>query len=120
MKKAIVPKDISPHELELLLREAAVREGRCVPETARELEIVEKRLAGKIFSIPKFATLLARLRGGAKESQKVIHLKAHFNEDVIEDLAMAARNGGKIPDRVRKQMDADRQEKESPSQTKLC
>ena len=101
-------KDISPAELERLLREAAVREGACVPQTPAELKAFEDRVRGKSFALPKFSELLARLRGRLPEAANVINVPVHFDQDVIEDLAMAARNGGEIPAETRRQMDLDR------------
>jgi hypothetical protein len=105
--------DISPPELEALLRKAAVREGACVPETPSELEALEEKLAGKTFVLPRFAELLARLRGKVAKPTNIITVKSHFDQDVIEDLAMAARNGGEIPAEVREKMDADRADAEN-------
>ena len=105
--------DISPPELEALLREAAEREGACIPETPSELEVLEERLAGKTFVFPKFAELLACLRGTVAKPTNIITVIPHFDQDVIEDLAMAARNGGEIPAEVREKMDADRADAES-------
>jgi hypothetical protein len=106
--KNTTTKDISPPELERLLREAALREGACVPETPQELEVLEKRLAGKTFVLPKFSELLARLRGKAAAPTNIIKPVSHFDQEVIEDLAMAARNGGEIPVEIREKMDGDR------------
>lgn len=114
MKKQTIANDISPHELELFLREAAVHEGRCVPETSKELTIVEERLARKAFTIPPFSKLLARLRAKSKECKQIIHLKAHFDATVVEELSMAARNGEKVSDEVRQKMNRDREEQENP------
>jgi len=114
MKKQTIANDISPHELELLLREAAVHEGHCVPETSKELAIVEERLARKVFTIPPFSKLLTRLRAKSKECKQIIHLKVHFDSTVVEELAMAARNGEKVPDEVRQKMNKDRAEQENP------
>lgn len=106
-------KDISPSELEVLLREAAVQEGACIPQTPRELKILEEKLTGKTFVLPKFSELLARLRGRTPELPNVINAKATFDHDVTADLAMAARNGGDIPADLRAKMDADRADAEA-------
>jgi phage terminase small subunit len=101
-------KDISPPELERLLREAALREGACVPETRQELEVLEERFAGKTVVLPKFSELLARLRGRTAAPTNIIKAASHFDQEVIEDLAMAARNGGEVPAEIRGKMDVDR------------
>ncbi len=111
MKKTTM-KDISPPELETLLREAAVREGACIPQTPGELKVLEENLAGKTFVLPKFSDLLARLRGRTPDLPSVINAKETFDQDVAADLAMAARNGGDIPAELRAKMDADRADAE--------
>jgi hypothetical protein len=101
-------KDISAPELERLLREAALQEGACVPQTPQELEMLEERIADKAFSLPKFSELLVRLREKTTPPANIIKIKSHFDQDVIEDLAIAARNGAEIPAEIRAKMDLDR------------
>jgi hypothetical protein len=108
-----IPKDISPHQLEALLREAAAREGACVPESPSELSALEEKLVGQTIDLPEFSDLLAKIRRKIPQPMNVIHVTLESDSEVAADLAMAARNGGDIPDAVRDQMDSDRAEAEA-------
>ena len=103
---------ISPESIELLLRDAAIREGVCPPETIEELRIVEERLAGQQYEAPPFSELLKRIRRETPAPTNVIRLENHIDQKVVDDLAMAARNGKDIPKEIRDRMDADRSKAE--------
>ena len=103
---------ISPENAELLLREAAIREGVCPPETIEELEIVEERLAGQRFEPPAFGELMKRIRENSSTPADVIRIENHVDQNVVADLSMAARNGKEIPKETRDRMDADRSKAE--------
>jgi hypothetical protein len=104
---------INPESVEKLLREAAVREGTCPPETIEELRIVEERLAGRQYEAPPLSELLKRIRKETPAPTNVIHIENHLDESVVEDFtAMAARNGKKIPKEIRDRMNTDRSKAE--------
>jgi hypothetical protein len=104
---------ISPESIEKLLRDAAVREGACPPETIEELRIVEEKLAGQQYEAPPLSELLKRIRKETPTPANVIHIENHLDPCVVDDFsAMAARNGKNIPKEIRDRMDADRSKAE--------
>ena len=104
----LTPKKLSECDLDRLVREAAIQEGACFAETEDELAIVEKRRFGKQVDVPPFSRVLDLIHGAEEPAHKIIPMAPALDESVVEDLAMAARNGGEIPDEIRKKMDADR------------
>lgn len=107
---------MSHEEAERLVRETAIREGACLPKTAGELEIVKKTVPAEEGEIPDFREVLARIRGDQPAPGKVVALPVADDSQVVEELAMAARNGGAIPEEVRLRMDADRKQAEQPEE----
>lgn len=102
------PETLSESDLDRLVREAAIREGACFAETEDELAIVEERIAGKQVDVPPFSSVLDLIHGAEVPADKIIPIAPALDESVVEDLAMAARNGREIPDEIRKKMDTDR------------
>ncbi len=99
---------ISPESIEQLLRDAAIREAACPPETTEELRIVEEKLAGRQYEAPSLSELLKRIRKESLAPTNVIQLENHVDQNVVDDIAMVARNGKEMPTEVRERMDADR------------
>jgi hypothetical protein len=83
---------ISPESVEVLLRDAAIREGSCPPETMEELKIVEEGLAPEQYVAPSLSELLERIRKKTPASLNVIRLENHIDQNVVGDLAMARRS----------------------------
>jgi hypothetical protein len=99
--------ELSLAEFNKLLREAAIREGKCIPENEDELRILEEHLNGKKIEVPEFkdAMRLARSKKRADETNSVA---LEVDEQVLTEFALAARNGGEISKETRKKMMADR------------
>jgi hypothetical protein len=102
------PDELSDSDVDRLVREAAIREGACLPKTEEELTIIEQRFSGYLVEVPSFGRVLDLIHGAEKPADKIIPIAPALDETVVEDLAMAARKGGVIPDEIRKKMDADR------------
>ncbi len=106
--------NISPLELQLAVRQAALEMGLRIPSTPEE---VATFIAGlDIKSVRKISTerALARLRGEPRdESIREIPIEA----ETCEDLAMAARNGAELSEEVKKLMKSDRDSAEKDSRS---
>lgn len=103
----------SDAQIEKLLRKVAVEEGACIPQTPDELEALDTLLATKPQPTPpEFSEVLRMIREKQEhqpENNALTDLVGHLDDEVTSGLAMAARNGSKISDEVRRQMDSDRE-----------
>ena len=112
--RKLLPKttEIPAAVIERLLREQAIDEAVCFPETEEELLALEHALEQKNVSIPDVSKVLKRIHGGGDGIAKVIQPRPFVEENVVEEMAAAARNGKTIPADIRSRMDADRRAKE--------
>lgn len=103
------PRELTAEEVEAALHAALRDEGQLFPESDEDVAALEDSLDLSGVPTPdrnEFSQLLHEHVSG-----KVIPLPdtaQAVSSAVEENLAMAARNGGKIPKEVRNKMDADR------------
>jgi hypothetical protein len=103
-------KHIPVNALERLVRDAAVEQGGCLPESSEELRAAEERIAQSNVSLPPFELIEPRMN---EEYSTKAEAQVTTGDEIACDLAMAARNGKSISAEVRKRMDLDRQNAES-------
>jgi hypothetical protein len=105
--------EVPAEVIERLIREQAVDEAVCFPETEEELQALERALEQKKRTkVPDVAKILERIQGTGGKAAKVIQPHPFVEENVVHEMAAAARNGKAIPDHIRSRMDADRRAKE--------
>ena len=94
-------------EMESLLYQALLKDGRVIPHTPEEVALVNELLAGQVVELPpELLDPEAVLRGSITPRSLPISLP--FNPEAVHQLASAARNGSEIPPEVRQRMEADR------------
>lgn len=102
------PDIVTNEDAERLLREAAIREGASLPKNVHELEIMNETAPPEV-EVPDFRRVLARVRGEHPSTGNVVRFNSAADSEVTAELAMAARNGDKIPVEIRCRMNADRE-----------
>jgi hypothetical protein len=105
------PKELSDVQFEAALHAALRDEGCFFPTNAEEVASLEESMDMDGVPTPDMEKFRQMLR---QKTEKIVELPStakltcsEVNQN-LENLAMAARNGGEITDEVRKRMEADR------------
>ena len=105
------PKELSDAQFEAALHAALRDEGCLFPTNAEEIASLEESMDLNGVPTPDTEKFRQMLR---QKTEKIVELPSTAKvscdevDQNLENLAMAARNGGEITDEIRKRMDADR------------
>lgn len=102
------PKDVSDAEFEAALHSALRAAGHLFPESEEDVASLEATMEMGGVPTPDTEKFRQLLRESTERIVTLPNTAKITSCEIQENLAMAARNGGKISDEVRKRMDADR------------
>ena len=114
------PERLTTQEVEAALYAALRDEGRLFPQTEEDVAALEESLDLTGVPTPDVNGFMAKLRESSESEIVKLARTKNIPQTVLENLAMAARNGEKIPDEVRQKMDALRKVYEKPPQNESC
>ena len=102
------PKNVSDAEFEAALHSALQAAGHFFPETENDIASLEATMDMNGVPTPDSQKFRQLLRKSGGKIVRLPNTAKITSSEIQENLAMAARNGGKISEEVRKRMDADR------------
>ena len=94
-------------EFHALLRRMAISKGMAIPETDEEFAVLENGIDTSELPKHDFAQVLELIETGKSPVSKIVEFPS-ADENVVEELSQAARNGTEIPADIKEKMDADR------------
>jgi len=102
------PKEVSDAEFEAALHSALRAAGHFFPESEKDIASLEATMKMDGVPTPDIERFRQLLRESTEKIVRLPNTAKVTSCEIQENLAMAARNGGKISEEVRKRMDADR------------